>query len=737
YTLRAYTRYLLNEESPMTFEKRIPVWSQDIDLEPTPDIQDLVELGEVVREARGRLKPRFFPEGGHLVAGLPATLAYEIKDDESNFVSVKGRIVDDNGNTAAFLTTHEYGLGVSNFNVEAGKRYYAVFQNGGIEERFPLPDVLEEGYVLNIQNKGNRLVINISSTFKNGLDGTLLLGHLRGNVILEELLEASKGKHTVRLELPTQETPKGVAQFTLFGHQGEPLCERLVFLDSPGQDARLLINAPEEHLGHRSATSIELSLLDSERNPLKGELALSVYTANNRLERDYENAHIKSWLLLDSDLGGTIPNPDYFFEDDSYSRKALLDVLMLTHGWRRFVWKDFSREAIAKTHKFLPEKGLMIHGRTTAFENPYQPRKAQVKLSALGNLIYQQKVETNAQGYFSFGPFTFQDSTSIVVEAMANYEEKPKDVGIYLNAVFEPISAPLPIKNDLGGLTTLKVQKYLGEAHQNKITGFLYSPKVTYLDEVTITDEKKTRKVLIEEQIDRMNIYGMPSKRVFLDSIPLLNTGSALDALHTVPGVRVFGSYPNQRISIRGCLSSSVIDALVDGDQDNSQRTSFTATGPLFLLDGSPVDAHIIQSLRGVEVMFIDVFKGPRAAVFGVRGSCGVVAIYTQRGLQHLAARPEPAPGVASFTVTGFYKAREFYAPDYSVSRPEHNRPDYRTTLHWEPKIILDGKEKASVDFYTGDIPGDYLIRVEGITEDGRPVLGLSRFTVGGPNSKL
>lgn len=45
---------------------------------------------------------------------------------------------------------------------------------------------------------------------------------------------------------------------------------------------------------------------------------------------------------------------------------------------------------------------------------------------------------------------------------------------------------------------------------------------------------------------------------------------------------------------------------------------------------------------------------------------------------------------------------------------------DLRSTIHWEPNVVTDEKGKASLEFYTADGPGKYLITVEGIDLQGR-----------------
>ena len=52
-----------------------------------------------------------------------------------------------------------------------------------------------------------------------------------------------------------------------------------------------------------------------------------------------ETQTIFSDLLLSGDVKGKIHNPAYYLMSDADSVTANLDLVMLTHGWRKFDWK--------------------------------------------------------------------------------------------------------------------------------------------------------------------------------------------------------------------------------------------------------------------------------------------------------------------------------------------------------------------------------------------------------------
>jgi hypothetical protein len=105
-------------------------------------------------------------------------------------------------------------------------------------------------------------------------------------------------------------------------------------------------------------------------------------------------------------------------------------------------------------------------------------------------------------------------------------------------------------------------------------------------------------------------------------------------------------------------------------------------------------------------------------------GGNGVMVITTKQGAG-TTAKDIISRGVLPLTVTGFYKAREFYAPRYDYI-DNRTRPDLRSTIHWLPEITTDKDGNASFDFYNADSIGQYQVIIEGITNDGNA--GAAKF---------
>ena len=63
----------------------------------------------------------------------------------------------------------------------------------------------------------------------------------------------------------------------------------------------------------------------------------------------------------------------------------------------------------------------------------------------------------------------------------------------------------------------------------------------------------------------------------------------------------------------------------------------------------------------------------------------------------------------------------QFYSPDYSLDSLKNNHlPDFRNTLYWNPDLHTGPDGKASAQFYSSDETGEYIICIDGVSEDGK-----------------
>jgi hypothetical protein len=137
------------------------------------------------------------------------------------------------------------------------------------------------------------------------------------------------------------------------------------------------------------------------------------------------------------------------------------------------------------------------------------------------------------------------------------------------------------------------------------------------------------------------------------------------------------------------------------------------------VIDGNFVDADIFDDLRMDDIEGIEVVIGPHyAAIYGSRMANGGI-IVTTKPARSIKNYYRYAPGVVTIMPKGFYKAREFYSPQYDNPKTNAKMPDLRSTVYWKPNVITDKDGKASFEYFNADGPGTYRIVIEGIDTDG------------------
>jgi hypothetical protein len=73
----------------------------------------------------------------------------------------------------------------------------------------------------------------------------------------------------------------------------------------------------------------------------------------------------------------------------------------------------------------------------------------------------------------------------------------------------------------------------------------------------------------------------------------------------------------------------------------------------------------------------------------------------------------------------------QYAIPDYSAPEKRISRtPDFRQLLYWNPSLDITAKQNIPVGFYTSDSKGIYIIKVEGISSDGKPISSIAYFNV-------
>jgi hypothetical protein len=83
------------------------------------------------------------------------------------------------------------------------------------------------------------------------------------------------------------------------------------------------------------------------------------------------------------------------------------------------------------------------------------------------------------------------------------------------------------------------------------------------------------------------------------------------------------------------------------------------------------------------------------------------------------------------FAMEGIYSKKDFYVTDFTKSPTSEQQ--YISTLYWNHAELTDNKGELEINFYTGDITGNFRIVIQGVTSDADVVYGEHFFQVKEP----
>lgn len=693
YQLRAYTNWMLNFDENLLFTKDFKVFR--------PNIVD-----EPIKLNSQEIDFRFFPEGGNLVEGIENRLAYKAVDALGNGLDVSGIILSKKGDTIISFESEHLGMGIMTFKPEIGEKYTAKIKYRNIyEKEVSLPVSEKEGFVMGVEAVADKENIRlfVGHTITNPTGQIAIIGQSQGKICFAA--KTTSTKKVLLMKIPKNKFPSGLTQFTVFNEKGLPLCERVIFLRT---DTTLNVNILPNKTNYNTREKVVLNIEanDTKGKPILGDFSVSVTDAGQVIEQAFPE-NIQTYLLLSSDLKGRIEQPAYYFSKENPDAARHLDILMMTQGWRRYRWNDIMKDELPMP-KFPLERGLSISGEISrqngkTFEKPVNltfmfSLKDSTRLFGMG---MAQK-----NGSFVINNLSFVDSAKVIVQAIAGNSNR--NTKIFINRAFSPKVKILAIPFNAVTFDEKELADYLKRTKE--VLDFersLRFNKSIMLKEYVVKGKKN-----LQERDNRV-LYSSPSKSLTVDQT-MIGYMNVLDLIRgRFAGVQVSGSANDPTITIRGVSSLS------------------GSSEPMFLLDGMRTDKSAILMLSVADVDKVDVLTGAESAIYGMGAGNGVISILTKRGNPNYDYSNDIALGIEHFEIAGYYPSKEFYAPKYNVSLPEHIRPDYRSSIFWSPKIKTNSNGKASITFFNTDAATKVNITLEGISSTGIPIVARNTYSVG------
>jgi hypothetical protein len=138
---------------------------------------------------------------------------------------------------------------------------------------------------------------------------------------------------------------------------------------------------------------------------------------------------------------------------------------------------------------------------------------------------------------------------------------------------------------------------------------------------------------------------------------------------------------------------------------------------PCLLIDGVIIkDPSKIANLDPEIVEKIDVIK--EKYLVGKYFFSGIINVITKSGDFNCVSLPDYMIRLPYRVIDPVWA---FVSPDYSSVEMKNSRfPDYRNTLYWNPSVKPDKNGRASIEFWSSDNKSDYVISIQGITQEGK-----------------
>jgi hypothetical protein len=634
YLVKAYTRWMKNFDPAGYFTARINV------------INTFKPLGLTTPPDSARVSMVFMPEGGDIIAGNKTRVGLLFLDGRKNGIASTGVILDRDSNRVAAFNTDHRGMGLFEFQPEAGQSYMAAIRRDSANIReFPLPAVRPRGISLQAKLMEDHYSVRMQE--KGTVPGRRYLAILaRGEFRFIQSFASGESEIMVKLE----DLAEGVNQLTLFNNEGEPVAERLLYR-KPENALDLSVELNKTRFDVREKVEVTITSRDGNNQIVPADVSVSVIPGKSLAGGELVDFPTYMWLGSALDMDLSTLNISLLSEEQ-------IEKLLLIFGWRRYNWEDVK----SASYEYIPELREPLIAGTISGREPgpvyfgYQ--------DTLSNIAVTNALDNGA---FYMETPNYYGNREIIIRHTDSVKRE-----LVLQPLFHEGYDPVPTRHFYVGPQSAD---YLARLSENLQVENIFS------------GTKPVSRAYDE------SFYGKPSVSYDLDDF------TRFPVMEEVVREYVYGVYVRKR---QGRFTFSVLDETSNDAMD---------TPPMILLDGIPgFTPDEILALDPLKIRRIEVYRGMYGT--GPVMSGGIVAFYSyNRDLAGI----ELTENAIRQQYQGLQPYKEFFSPLHQNSS---RMPDFRTQLYWAPQVqTTDGK--ADIQFFTSDIPGEYLIHVQGLGSHG------------------
>jgi len=678
--IRAFTRWMLNDDSTFLFDRDIAINSGL----PVASQSKLIPT-----------KLELFPEGGDMVQNLLNPLAFKATNMYGIPVKIRGVIVDDKNKMIDSIKVKHDGMGKLNFMPLEGELYTINWLDEfGVKGTTKIPQPKKTGIVMSVQPNNEKAVVTLQRSLDvpESFKQLYLMVHMNQELLYKVSIKL-KDRLAQRAEIPIEELPTGIVQFTLFTEDLIPLAERIIFVNNHYHELNAKLNPITIGLDKRAKNVFEIVVSDTTVT----NMSVAVTDANITIPEQHS---IYSDFLLSNEIKGYVHNPAYYFKSDNDTINAQLDLVMMTNGWRRIDWNKIKAE-VAPQIKYYPEnaymslKGKVFGAKSAGYNEPLQLNFVIVGKDSSKSLYF---TPVEKDGSFEEPGVFFYDTSKVFYNFNGNSKLSAVTQVKIENGLLrkEPGSSiPFKLNNPINGrfdsLYAQRMNFFLSEQEKLK-----RSMATATLKEVIVKSRQKSPAQLLDEKYASGLFAGGDGYSFDLTDDKVIGAYDIFTYLQgKVPGLQISNTTSQPSLTWRG------------------------ATPDLFLNEMRS-DISLIQNLNINDIAYVKVIRPPFFGSFG-GGAGGAISIYLKKGADGRKAMPN-SKGMDYAILGGYSRFKEFYSPTYD-KQPTNFDPDLRNTLYWNPYIITNKKTpRFRAEFYNNDVSKKLQIVLEGVNLDGKMI---------------
>jgi hypothetical protein len=649
----------------------------------------------VLKTKDSKTAMQFFVEGGNAIADLQNIVAIKAIDENDNPIQVKGAIFEDGSNKwLDSFYTNKQGLATIKLIPQSGKSYYAICMNKvNQEQKTNIPIVASYGVLFHLEQINNILYFNVLKNIDSDRLNTLSLTVNSNAMEVYSAKAVFKNSNQWVSKMNLDSLPEGVLLFRLLDAENNILQSRL-FLNRQ-LTKQPTINIVQKSINAKGENVVEIQINDS----LLYNLSVAIADINFA---DYSNTkNIKEDIWITKNMLPHAKVTKLVLQDEN---NYMQNILMLTAF--NNIYPKKQKNFTEPLDNFIALQGFYKN------KNYAIPQRNNLVLIIYDSFAGKQfyKLKPKSQVDFIEEGLIFYDSSKINYQLDNNKAETEHiTLNIFNKYLFasqiskyEHIKSNTDVADDKDNISDSIITNFLIHKPQK-------FNEVQTIKEVVVKSNFKNLEHKRIVELDEKYTSGMFSGLARGYQFNLLDDKSAWsqsDILnyiaYRVGSVKICNlSYykilvSTRNISMNPCNKESMIRVFVNESELPDQEG----------LDLIPVS----------QIAYVKFISG---IVIGSSfiASNGALYVYTKKGDEVDA---DKSTGMRKIKLKGYDVSQIFTSPDYG-DRKNLLNADYRTTLYWNPYIVLDKQNsKAKIVFSNNDISKKLLLTIEGFNEEGK-----------------